>query len=135
MTRRGAVHSLDTILASAILVTALLYASQIPREIDASGERPLDVYAMQALMAIDGNGTLGELVNSGNWQGVEELLRIALPSGVSFNLTVYDEQGATVNDRVISNGGLRGRTITSVDYLLAVKSEGCPMYRLRLQLG
>ena len=90
---------------------------------------------MQALVAIDGNGTLGELINSGDWQEVEELLRVALPSGVSFNLTVYDEQGAIVNDRVISNGGLRGRSIQSVDYLLAAKSEGCPMYRLRLQLG
>jgi hypothetical protein len=90
---------------------------------------------MQALVGIDRNGTLGRLVGSESWQDLEELLRVALPSGVSFNVTVYDEQGAVVNDCYISNGGLLGRTVESVDYLVVVPSEECPMYRLRLQLG
>ncbi len=62
-------------------------------------------------------------------------MRVALPSGVSFNVTVYDEQGAIVNDCYISNGGLLGRTVESVDYLVVALSDDCPMYRLRLQLG
>jgi hypothetical protein len=55
--------------------------------------------------------------------------------GVSFNLTVFDEQGYAVNDRFISNGGLLGRNVESLEFLLAVESVSCPMYRLRLQLG
>jgi hypothetical protein len=74
-------------------------------------------------------------VDSESWRDLEELLRVALPSGVSFNVTVYDEQGAVVNDCHISNGGLLGRTVVSIDYLVAVLSDECPMYRLRLQLG
>ena len=135
MTRRGVVHTLDTILAAAIISTVLFYASQVPLELDTSSERPLDVWGMQALVGIDRNGTLGRLVDSESWQDLEELLRVALPSGVSFNVTVYDEQGAIVNDCHISNGGLLGRTVESVDYLVVVPSEECPMYRLRLQLG
>jgi hypothetical protein len=90
---------------------------------------------MQALVRLDGNGTLGRLVDSGSWDDMELFLRMALPTGVSFNLTVLDEQGNTVNARVVSNGGLLGREIESVEYLLAVESGDCPLYRLRLQLG
>ena len=135
MTRRGVVHTLDTILAAAIISTVLFYATQVPVELNMSSEKPLDVWGMQALVGIDRNGTLGRLVDSESWQDLEELLRVALPSGVSFNMTVYDEQGAVVNDCCISNGGLLGRTVESVDYLVAVQSDECPMYRLRLQLG
>ena len=135
MSRRGVVHTLDTVLAAAIISTVLFYASQVPLEMDTTCERPLDVWAMQALVAIDGNGVLGSLVDSGSWQDLEALLRVALPSGVPFNMTVHDEQGAVMNDCYISNGGLMGRTVVSVDYFVVVPSDGCPMYRLRLQLG
>jgi hypothetical protein len=135
MSRRGVVHTLDSFFAAVIIVTALLYASQFPRERDYLEDKNLDVMGMQALVRLDGNGTLGRLVDSGSWDDVELALRMALPTGVSFNLTVLDEQGDTVNTRVVSNGGLLGRKIESVEYLLAVESGDCPLYRLRLQLG
>jgi len=135
MSRRGVVHTLDSFFAAVIIVTALLYASQFPRDRDYLEDKNLDVMGMQALLRLDGNGTLGRLVASGNWDGVELVLRMALPTGVSFNLTVLDELGDIVNTRVVSNGGLLGRKIESVEYLLAVESGDCPLYRLRLQLG
>ena len=135
MSRSGVVHTLDSFFAAVIIVTALLYASQFPRERDYLEDKNLEVMGMQALVRLDGNGTLGRLVDSGNWDDVELVLRMALPTGVSFNLTVLDEQGDTVNTRVVSNGGLLGRKIESVEYLLAVESGDCPLYRLRLQLG
>jgi len=135
MSRRGVVHTLDSFFAAVIIVTALLYASQFPRERDYLDDKNLDVMGMQALVRLDGNGTLGRLVDSGSWDDVELVLRMALPTGVSFNLTVLNEQGDIVNTRVVSNGGLLGRKIESVEYLLAVESGDCPLYRLRLQLG
>jgi len=135
MSRRGVVHTLDSFFAALIIVTALLYASQFPRERDYLEDKNLDVMGMQVLVRLDGNGTLGRLVDSGNWDDVELVLRMALPTGVSFNLTVLDEQGDIVNTRVVSNGGLLGRKIESVEYILAVESGDCPLYRLRLQLG
>ncbi len=135
MSRRGVVHTLDSFFAAVIIVTALLYASQFPRDRDYLEDKNLDVMGMQALLRLDGNGTLGRLVDSGNWDSVELVLRMALPTGVSFNLTVLDELGDIVNTKVVSNGGLLGRKIESVEYLLAVESGDCPLYRLRLQLG
>ena len=135
MTRRGVVHTLDVFLATVIIVTTLLFASQIPRERDYLEETGIDSLGMQALIALDSNGTLGCLVDSGDWDGLELALRAVLPTRVSFNLTVIDEQGTVTNTREISNGGVSGRRIESVDYLLAVESSSCPFYRLRLQLG
>jgi hypothetical protein len=135
MTRRGVVHTLDVFLAAVIIVTTLLFASQMPRERDYLEETGLDSVGMQALLGLDSNGTLGRLVDSGDWDGLERTLRMVLPTRVSFNLTVIDEQGSVVNLREISNGGVSGRRIESVEYLLAVESSTFPIYRLRLQLG
>ena len=135
MTRRGVVHTLDVFLAAVIIVTTLLFASQMPRERDYLEETGLDTVGMQALLGLDSNGTLGRLVDGGDWDGLERALRIVLPTRVSFNLTVIDEQGSVVNTREISNGGVSGRRVESVEYLLTVESNTCPLYRLRLQLG
>ncbi len=128
-------HTLDALFSVAIIATALLYASQVPRERGCVEEEPLGAMGMQALLRLDGNGTLGRWVDDGDWDQVERALRLSLPLGLSFNLTVYDEQGAVVNDRQISNGGLSGRVVESVEFLIAVESDGCPMYKLRLQMG
>ena len=122
-------------LAAVIIVTTLLFASQIPRERDYLEETGLDSVGMQALLGLDFNGTLGRLVDGGDWDGLERALRVVLPTRVSFNLTVINEQGSVVNTREISNGGVSGRRVESVEYLLAVESSICPIYRLRLQLG
>jgi hypothetical protein len=135
MTRRGAVHTLDAFLAASIIAMALLYAAQTPRERDYIGEETLKAEGMQALVQLNGNGTLGRLVEARSWGELEQVLRIALPGGVSFNLTVFDEFGSPLNNVTISNGGLVGRTVESLEYLLAVESGVCPLYRVRLQLG
>jgi len=135
MTRRGAVHTLDAFLAASIIAIALLYAAQTPRERDYIGEETLKAEGMQALIRLNGNGTLGRLVETRSWGELEQVLRITLSGGVSFNLTVFDEFGSPLNNVTISNGGLIGRTVESLEYLLAVESGVCPLYRIRLQLG
>lgn len=133
--RRGAVHTLEAFLAAVIIFTTLLLSASMPRERDRAEEMPLEAIGMEALLRLDGNGTLGRLVEAGSWGSLEMSLRAALLVDVSFNLTVLDEDGIPVNDQCISNGGLVGRTVASVEYLLAVESSRCPLYRLRLQLG
>ena len=135
MTRRGVIHTIDALLAAAILTTALLYASQIPGDRDYTHDEALSVLGMQTLVKMDGNGTLGRLVNTRSWSDLENVMRVMLPTGVSFNVTIFDDQGNLVNDEVISNGGLRGRTVESVEYGLVVEESSCPMYRIRLQVG
>ncbi|UCH57335.1 MAG: hypothetical protein JSV18_08410 [Candidatus Bathyarchaeota archaeon] len=135
MTRRGVVHTLDSFFAAIIIVTALLYASQIPRERDYLEDENLDALGMQTLVRLDGDGVLGRLVDDNDWDGLERAIRVALPTWVSFNATVFDEQGAIINNHSISNGGLLGRRVESLEYPISVESGSCPIYRLRLQIG
>lgn len=133
--RRGAVHTLEALLAAAVLLSALLYSTYIPREYGGGRTLDLETIGLQALLTLDGNGTLGQLIEDENWGSLEEYLRAALPSWVSFNVTVYYESGEVVNDHPISNGGLVGWKVVSVDYLCVAKNGRCPFYRVRLQLG
>ena len=135
MTRRGAVHTIDAFLASLVVTMALLYTFQAPIEPVIHEYSSINAQGYQILLRLDANGTLGNLIDSSSWGEMETLLRVSLPQGVTFNLTVIDENGALVNDRTISNGGLRGRTIESIDYTLAGQSPDCPLYKVRLQLG
>ncbi len=135
MTKRGAVHTFDAFLAASIIAMALLYTSQTPRELDYVGGETIKFEGMQALVRLNSNGTLGRLVEARSWDELEQILRITLPGGVSFNLTVFDEYGLLLNNVTISNGGLIGRTVESLEYLLVVESSMCPLYRVRLQLG
>jgi hypothetical protein len=135
MIRRGAVHTLDAFFTAIIIATALLYASQVPREREYVEYEPLGAMGMQVLLMLDGNGSLGRWIDGGDWDKLERALRLSLPSGMSFNLIVYDEKGAVLNVRAISNGGLSGRTIESVEYVTASRTVNCPIFKLRLQLG
>ncbi|MGD2201218.1 MAG: hypothetical protein PVJ38_06285 [Candidatus Bathyarchaeota archaeon] len=135
MTRKGVVHTLDAFLAAIIVTTSLLYVSQIPLEREYTETSDFDALGMQVLVCLDSNGSLGRLIDREDWDGIENSLRIVLPSRTPFNLTIYDEHGGIVNTKAISNGGIHGRMIYSVDYLLVIKSGEFSIYRLRLQLG
>lgn len=133
--RRGAVHTLEAFLAAVIIFSTLLYSAVMPREKELPEGKPLEDLGMEALLKLDQDGILGRLIESRSWVDLERCLRTTLPVSVSFNLTVLDEEGAKINDRSISSGGLVGHTIASVDYLLAVESAALPFYTLRLHLG
>ena len=135
MIRRGAVHTIDALFTAVIIATAMLYASQVPRERGYVEYEPLGTMGMQALLLLDSNGSLTRWIDGGDWDKLERALRLSLPSGMSFNLIVFDEKGAVLNGRPISNGGLSGHTIESVEYITASRTVNCPMYKLRLQLG
>jgi len=135
MSRRGAVHTLDAFFAAAIIAAALLYSTGIPRERGYLEDEPLEAWGVQALVELDRNGILGRLVEAKGWEEIERALRVVIPVGISFNATVFDELGSCLNDRPISNGGLSGRTVKSIEYPIAAVSGTCPFYRLRLQLG
>lgn len=133
--KRGAVHSLEAFLSAIIIFSTLLYASYIPRDKDEDCDRSLGAIGIQVLARLDSGKTLGSIVERHDWNLLEQCIRVIIPAGFSFNMTIFDESGDQINDRPISNGGLVGQNIDSVEYLLVVESEDCPIYRIRLQLG
>jgi len=88
----------------------------------------------QALIKLDTDGTLGNLILQHNWSSIKAALDILLPIGVSFNLTVYDELGQQVNSEVIQNSNLLGREAVSIQHLCATRSQTVQFFVVRLQL-
>jgi len=58
-----------------------------------------------------------------------------LPSGVSFNLTVYDGQMRQVNDVIISNGAFSSQEIAFVEHVCAGQNSVFRCYILHLYLA
>ena len=133
--RRGAVHTLEALFATAILLSTLLYSNFASNDQRVWRSFDLEYLGLQILISLDGNGALGSFINKKDWGSLEECLRSMLPPWVSFDLTIYKESKEIMNDHPISNGGLIGLKVVSVDYLCAVRSGLCELYRVRLCLG
>jgi len=58
-----------------------------------------------------------------------------LPVGISFNLTVYDEDLSPISNQTIQNTGLLGRETISVQYVCATQAQNMQFFLLRLQLA
>jgi hypothetical protein len=55
--------------------------------------------------------------------------------GVSFNLTVFDQAGKTVNSAIIQNSNLLGPEVISIQYVCATRSQTVELFVVRLQLA
>lgn len=131
----GQIRILDALLATTLIFSALAFASLLHTPVTLSKQEGLGGLGRNALIELDENGTLGFLIDSGNWTSIRESLKILLPTGVSFNLTVFDEAEQPINNSTISNGGLLDRRVISVQYLCASQGPDSNLYLLRLQLA
>jgi hypothetical protein len=133
--RKGQIRIIESFLAVAVIFSAVLVSVTWPASPDLSKQNSLASIGTQALMELDANGTLGSLILQKDWTSIRAALEIVLPVGVSFNLTVYDQEGQTVNSEVIQNSGLLGLEAVSVQYLCATRSQTVEFFVVRLQLG
>jgi len=132
---RGQIRVLDAFLASTLVFSALAFTSLLHPAVTPNKQEELGALGSNALIELDENGTLALLIDGRNWASVRESLKLLLPPGVSFNLTVFDEAERPINNSTISNGGLLDRRVMSVQYLCASQGPGSNWYLLRLQLA
>jgi hypothetical protein len=118
------------IIFSSFAVTANLTATQYtPRRVD------LASVGLQALVKLDSDGSLGKYVDDGNWTALRDALNLVLPVGVSFNLTVYNEQMQQVNTAVISNGAFSSQEVAFVEYVCSSRGLAFRCYVIHLNLA
>jgi len=133
--RRGQIRVLEAFLATIIVFSALSLSK--PIYVAFNGQDDQDVlYSMglNALIELDREGDLGQLIEQKNWTEISSRLLILLPLGVSYNFTVYDEELGILNDSSISSGNLNGINVVSIQYLL-VDRTNFNFYVVRLQLA
>jgi len=129
--KKGQIKTLEAFLAVVVISSALI----LPITFSPNNQKSLATLGMQALIELDVNGTLGKQIAQANWMSIREYLTILLPIAVSYNLTIYNDQGDPINNSAISNGDLAGRKVESVQYLCASQSLEPQYYMLQLQLA
>ena len=133
--RRGQIRVLEAFLATIVVFSALLLTKPIYVAFNSQDDQDaLYSIGLNALIELDREGDLGQLIEQRNWTEISSRLSILLPLGVSYNFTVYDEELGILNDSSISSGNLNGRNVVSIQYLL-VDRTNFNFYVVRLQLA
>jgi hypothetical protein len=135
LNNRGAVRMIEALLAVGVIFAALTFAYVFPVYPSFSAQKDLAKTGSQTLLVLDSNGDLGNLIDEGNWSALREALDMAVPAGVSFNLTVYDAAGAPLNPQLIQNSNIYGNEMVSVRYMCASQNLNVNFYTLQLQLA
>jgi len=133
--QRGQIRIIEAFLAIAVIFSVLLISVTFPSSPNLERQKSLANLGTQALIKLDTNGTLGNLIMQENWTTIKQALDILLPTGVSFNLTVYDENMQPINSQTIQNSNLLGREAVSVQYICATQNLNVQFFVLRLQLA
>lgn len=125
---------LEAFLAVLTIFSASIISITFSPPTNFNDEKLLSTSGMQALIELDSDGTLGKLIDERNWTAIGENLKILLPVGVSYNVTIYDDAMHQINDFTVGNG-LKGQKVVSVEYPCASQSSECAFYLVRLQLA
>jgi len=133
--QKGQIRIIEAFLAIGVIFSALLISATFPSSPSLAKQKSLVDIGTQALINLDTNGTLGNLITQENWTAIKQSLDILLPIGVSFNLTVFDENLSPINSQVIQNTNLLGHEIVSVHYVCAGQNRNVQFFILRLQLS
>lgn len=133
--QKGQIRIIEAFLSIAVVFSAILVSANLPSSPNLSKQQSLSSIGTQALIELDVDGTLANLIARQDWTGVKQALDVMLPLGVSFNLTVFNEEMRQVNSEYIQNSNALGRETVSVQYVLASQTLNVEFFVLRLQLG
>lgn len=131
----GQIRILEAFLAVMIIFSAFAVSANFTVTRSNMKDDDLESAGLQALMQLDYDGSLSKLIDEENWTGLRETLSLVLPAGVSFNMTVYNEQMQQVNPTVISNGALIGQRTAFVEYVCVSRNPLFRCYVIYLQLA
>lgn len=131
---RGQIRVIEALLAIFVIFSSLVISANLTVSQNTASDHDAASIGSQALLKLDSDGSLGKCIDNGNWTALRDALNLVLPAGVTFNLTVYDEQMQQVNNAVISNGGFSSQEIAFVEYVCASQGSVFHCYILHLYL-
>lgn len=132
--QKGQTRIIEAFLACAVVFSALLISFTLPYSTDLSKPKSLADIGSQTLQLLDSDGTLGSLIVNRNWTTIRQSLEELLPVGVSFNLTVFDENFQLINSQTIQNSALLGQEVVSVQHVCASQGANVEFFVVQLQL-
>lgn len=132
---RGQIKIIEAFLAISVMFSALVLTAPMSSTPDLERQGTLKKLGTQVLIKLDNNGTLGKLIEGGNWTALRQTMDLFLPAGVFYNLTVYDENMQRVNTQEVSNSNQEGSEAVVIQYLCVTQSSDTHFYTIKLQLA
>lgn len=132
---KGQIRIIEAFLAISVMFSALVLTAPMSWTPDLEKQGRLKKLGTQVLIKLDNNGTLGKLIEGGNWTALKQSMDLLLPAGVFYNLTVYDESMQGVNSQEVSNSNQQGLKAVVVQYLCVTQSSDTHFYTIRLLLA
>ncbi|MGB9778145.1 MAG: hypothetical protein ACPLW8_01965 [Candidatus Bathyarchaeales archaeon] len=132
---KGQIRIVEAFLSVLIIFSAFTISANLTVTQNRTKNDDLASVGLQALIILDSDGSLAKYIDDGNWNGLRDALNLILPTGVCFNMTVYDEQMQQINTDVISNGGFGSQQIAFVEYVCASQGVTFHCYIIHLLLA
>jgi hypothetical protein len=132
---KGQIRIIEAFLAALIIFSSFAVSANLTTTQNTTKRSDLASIGLQVIMKLDSQGSLSKYIDDGNWSALRDAVDLALPAGMSFNLTVYDEQMQQVNTAVISNGAFSSQEIAFVEYVCASRSLVFHCYIINLYLA
>ncbi|MGD6934896.1 MAG: hypothetical protein ACQCN5_11885 [Candidatus Bathyarchaeia archaeon] len=132
--KRGQIRVIEAFFAAMLLLSIF---ALIPKPSNSQDNTipTLTSTAQNALLSLDQNGQIGNLIVSQNWAELKTLIQTGLPPAAWFNLTVYDLNLQVLNDVPICSGSQVSDSIVAVDYPCASTGGDFSVYLVRLQVA
>ena len=132
--KKGQMRIIEAFFASILLLSVL---TLIPPHVSLTGkyDQTLISAGRNALLTLDSQGYLSQMIENGTWSAIATCLSHLLPTAVWFNLTVSAENGTVLNDLLMCNGSPTSGTIQSVNYVCATQNPNFSIYLITLQLS
>ncbi len=131
---RGQIRVIEAFFAAILLLSVLALIPQTPDTTKVSSET-LSTTAHNTLLSLDSDGQIVNLIENQSWTELTTLVQSALPVAVWFNLTVFDQDMAVVNDIPVCSGSAVSDRVVAVNYVCASVSGDYSVYLVRLQVA
>jgi hypothetical protein len=135
LNNKGQMKTVEAFLSVLLLFSAFTLTTQILPPSDDDDQNSLESLGYQILLTIDNEGQISKLIDEKNWTGLANRLNIAVPLGVSYNLTIYNSTQHIVNNQLISNGFISDGNIASILYPCVCPKLQTNYYIIRFQVA
>jgi hypothetical protein len=131
----GQIRVIEAFLAVIIVFSAFTLSTNLSTSQNKTDRSDLTSVGLQTLMKLDSDGSLGRYITDGNWTAIRGALEVALPAGISFNLTAYNEHMQPVNTGTILNAGFSGKRTSFIEYVCVDQGLIFHTYIVHLELA
>lgn len=132
---RGQIRIIEAFFATLIVFSAFAVSANLTITRNSVNHTDLESIGLSSLIKLDHEGVLSYYLDQRNFSTLRETLNLVLPTGVLFNLTVYDRNLQLLNEQAITNGGFSSEEVVSVEYLCASQDAVYRCYIIHLQLA